>query len=134
MDFPSDILLYRVNPERKERRFYRLRILRSLFGEPQLMREWGRIGQPGRILFETFRYPDQAEMAFCVLARQKLRRGYRRIFAHSPHAKAEPSRFRPGSRAFDIIEDPLSSILLSESAGPAHERLVSGYAASPDAR
>ena len=120
MDFPSDMLLYRVNPERKERRFYRLRILRSLFGEPQLMREWGRIGQPGRILFETFRYPDQAEMAFCVVARQKLRRGYRRIFAPSPHAKAEPSPFRPGSSAFDIIEDPLPSIMLSESDLPAH--------------
>lgn len=72
----ADILLHQIDPARNRRRFYRLRLNRNLFGEPVLMREFGRIGQAGRIIEDRHRSAEAAMMGFCRLAASKLRRGY----------------------------------------------------------
>ena len=41
------ISLERHNSARRMHRYYRLTVERNLFGEWSLVREWGRIGQPG---------------------------------------------------------------------------------------
>ena len=40
--------LERVDPARNILRFYAIRIAPTLFGEWAVVREWGRIGSPGR--------------------------------------------------------------------------------------
>ena len=65
------------------------------------MREFGRIGSPGRIMMDSFQNEEPARMAFCKIAGGKLRRGYCRV---------------------DDSEngnDPLSCILLTEPYGHA---------------
>jgi len=122
MDFPASVLFFRVNEMRNERRFYRLRLTSTLFGEHQLLREFGRIGQAGRVMYEGFETQEAAEVALCRLARQKLQRGYRRIYKGSPHATANPVKFRPGAADFDFIHDPMSGALLMMGAQVAvHE-------------
>jgi predicted DNA-binding WGR domain protein len=48
----------------------------TLFGEWSLIREWGRIGQRGRIVLDTFATPDEAEAALEAKRVEKQRRGY----------------------------------------------------------
>jgi predicted DNA-binding WGR domain protein len=38
-----------IDASRNARRFYRMEILRGLFGGWLLVREWGRIGQSGQL-------------------------------------------------------------------------------------
>jgi predicted DNA-binding WGR domain protein len=44
----SAVTLYRVDPARNMRRFYRLDLQPDLFGAWCVVREWGRIGRPGQ--------------------------------------------------------------------------------------
>jgi len=60
----SAITLYRIDAARNMSRFYRLDLQPDLFGAWCLMREWGRIGQPGQV--RQVPYPTRA----------KQRRGY----------------------------------------------------------
>lgn len=119
MEFPASILLFRVNQARNERRFYRLRIVRTLFGDTELMREFGRIGSSGRVMHDRFETASAAEAAFCGVARKKLQRGYRRIYQESIHRLAEDVNFHKGDASFDFIDDPLSCALLVEKQGAA---------------
>ena len=59
------------DPARHQVRFDRLALTPTLFGDWALIREWGRIGRPGRR--QTDDYPDQvaAEMARLVRRRQR---------------------------------------------------------------
>jgi predicted DNA-binding WGR domain protein len=41
-----------------------------------LIREWGRIGQQGRIVLDTFVTPNEAEAALEAKKAEKQRRGY----------------------------------------------------------
>jgi predicted DNA-binding WGR domain protein len=41
-----------------------------------VVRQWGRIGQKGRVQMNGFATPEQAQQMFRRLHRQKLRRGY----------------------------------------------------------
>ncbi len=41
------------------------------------MREFGRIGHPGRVMIETFDHEDEAVDKIDRLSRQKIKRGYR---------------------------------------------------------
>jgi predicted DNA-binding WGR domain protein len=41
--------LVRMDPENNTRRFYAARVQATLFGTFALVREWGRIGSPGRV-------------------------------------------------------------------------------------
>ncbi|MBB2842100.1 UNVERIFIED_ORG: putative DNA-binding WGR domain protein [Rhizobium etli] len=82
MDTKAEItLLYRIDPTLNMARFYRLSIQPTLFGGSSLVRNWGRIGTPGRqkvVLFDT---PVEAAAAGERMAGRKLRRGYRHASA-----------------------------------------------------
>jgi len=41
--------LIRIDPPNNAHRFYRMEIMPGLFGDWSLVREWGRIGQPGQV-------------------------------------------------------------------------------------
>jgi predicted DNA-binding WGR domain protein len=71
------LVLHRIDPAQRVRRFYNLMIERDLFGTIRLVRNWGRIGTNGRELVEVFATEDEAGAALEVLAKAKRRRGYR---------------------------------------------------------
>jgi predicted DNA-binding WGR domain protein len=71
------IHLRRIDPARNMARFYRLSSAPSLFGDICVVREWGRIGRPGRIRIDLYEKVQQAAAARHVLERTKRRRGYR---------------------------------------------------------
>jgi predicted DNA-binding WGR domain protein len=57
-------------------RFYRLDVQPDLFGFWLLVREWGRIGRPGRTRVVSFATIDEAHDALQRQRRAKERRGY----------------------------------------------------------
>ena len=69
--------LIRIDPERDAYRFYALGLWPDLFGGVSLAREWGRIGQPGKLRLDHFDSEEQAGRALTRLATAKRRRGYR---------------------------------------------------------
>lgn len=71
------LVLDRCDPSQNVSRFYVLRIEPSLFGDPTLVREWGRIGQRGRQRIELHPTEDKAAEALESWLRRKQRRGYR---------------------------------------------------------
>lgn len=46
--------LTRIDPPNNVHRFYRMEIMPGLFGEWSLIREWGRIGQPGQVRVDWY--------------------------------------------------------------------------------
>jgi predicted DNA-binding WGR domain protein len=72
----SPVRLEKCVPEKNQQRFYLLRLVPTLFGEWSLIREWGRIGQQGRMVLDTFATPDEAEAALEAKRAEKQRRGY----------------------------------------------------------
>lgn len=72
----STIQLRKVDPSQNMARFYMLTIQPSLFGEWCLVREWGRIGSPGRVTSTPFPSPGEAQAALERWQRAKVRRGY----------------------------------------------------------
>jgi predicted DNA-binding WGR domain protein len=69
-------ILRRIDPARNMRRFYRFDVQPDLFGAWGVVREWGRIGQAGRLRVDP--YPTEAE-ATAWMHRQrtaKQGRGY----------------------------------------------------------
>ena len=68
--------LTRIQPERNQWRFYRLDLWPDLFGQVCLVREWGRIGRPGRLRRDPFPDAVLAGQALNRLATAKRRRGY----------------------------------------------------------
>lgn len=73
---PDAAELVKLLPAKGQARFYRLEIWPDLFGGVSLAREYGRIGQPGRLQVETFPEIDAARHAFARIIASKLRRGY----------------------------------------------------------
>ena len=69
--------LHRIDPARNMARFYRMSSTPSLFGDICLVREWGRIGRPGRIRIDLYQTGEEAMAARETLSRVKLQRGYR---------------------------------------------------------
>lgn len=57
-------------------RYYHMRIVRGLFGEWGLVREWGRAGSSGRMRTDWFDSEHAAKDARFALHMQKARRGY----------------------------------------------------------
>lgn len=74
---PDPICLWRRDPSLNMARFYRVEILRDLFGQTNLQRSWGRIGGRGQSRLVTYGSVGQAEQAARRLIRSKQRRGYR---------------------------------------------------------
>ena len=75
MDEP--VHLQRIDPERNMCRFYAAEIQPTLFGGVSVVRRWGRIGGPGRVMLETFDRAEEAQAALTKLVAAKQRRGYR---------------------------------------------------------
>jgi predicted DNA-binding WGR domain protein len=71
------IHLHRIDPARNMARFYRLSSALSLFGDICVVREWGRIGRPGRMRIDLYEKVEEAAAARLALERSKQRRGYR---------------------------------------------------------
>jgi predicted DNA-binding WGR domain protein len=64
-------------PAQNQLRFYQIAIAPTLFGEWAVVREWGRIGQPGTVRERWFATEAAARDAGRRLRAQKERRGYR---------------------------------------------------------
>lgn len=70
------VTLRRIEPKANALRFYVLDVQPDLFGGWSLVKEWGRIGSPGRVCLAY--YPDESA-AIAALGKQrqaKERRGY----------------------------------------------------------
>ena len=72
---------YRLYIERKDAsrnmaRFYALSIEQTLFGQPCVIRRWGRIGSVGCTMQHSFDRETEAVELFLNLLRHKRRRGY----------------------------------------------------------
>jgi predicted DNA-binding WGR domain protein len=74
---PHRIHLEQCQPQRNRFRFYCLSLEPNLFGGWSLVREWGRIGQAGRMHADLYATELDAEAAMVRKAQQKRRRGYR---------------------------------------------------------
>ncbi len=72
----SGVVLYRLDPTRNMRRYYRLEIERDLFGAWCVVREWGRVGRAGQVRSAPFPTLSDAEAAMARQQRAKERRGY----------------------------------------------------------
>lgn len=79
------IFLTRIDAARNMRRFYAVNLMPTLFGEWQVMREWGRIGRPGTLRTWTFPGQAEAEKAQARSIGRKLRRGYAMKSTHGGH-------------------------------------------------
>lgn len=73
----STVQLRRMDPARNMARFYSMHVRQTLFGCWELVREFGRIGSPGRVMVQTFASLDEAAAAHAKLWREKLQGGYR---------------------------------------------------------
>jgi predicted DNA-binding WGR domain protein len=71
-----EIHLEKHDPDKNLARYYRMSVHPNLFGEWTLQREWGRIGQGGRVRLDLFRSEAEAERALSVLEGVKQRRAY----------------------------------------------------------
>lgn len=74
---PSGLHLERIDPPRNAWRYYALSVGENLFGETELICEWGRIGTLGRV--RRTPHPDRlsAVTELISTAKAKARRGYR---------------------------------------------------------
>jgi predicted DNA-binding WGR domain protein len=70
------IVLRRIEPQRNMRRFYALSLQPDLFGTVSVVKEWGRIGQPGTVGHEVCADEIAARGALMLRLLKKLRRGY----------------------------------------------------------
>ncbi|MEP4196645.1 MAG: WGR domain-containing protein [Aliishimia sp.] len=68
--------LTRSEPNTNLYRFYHMQIVQGLFGDWGLIREWGRIGSPGRARTDWFGSEMDAKDARFDLHMQKAMRGY----------------------------------------------------------
>lgn len=68
--------LRRCDPARNMARFYVLAVHGDLVTGWSLVREWGRIGRPGRVRVEPFTALAEAEAAGARIERTKRGRGY----------------------------------------------------------
>jgi predicted DNA-binding WGR domain protein len=60
----QSVELRRIDPTVNARRFYRLALWPDLLGGASVVRQWGRIGQEGRVQMNGFPTPEQAEQMF----------------------------------------------------------------------
>jgi predicted DNA-binding WGR domain protein len=73
------IFLRRIEAPRNMHRFYSLYLQPDLFGGITIVKEWGRIGQPGTVRQEVYADETTASAALTVRIGKKIRRGYRLI-------------------------------------------------------
>jgi len=68
--------LTRIDATGNCRRFYRMELMKGLFGEWSLIREWGRIGQPGQVRVDWFDDEADAKDARFSIQMEKSKKGY----------------------------------------------------------
>ncbi len=74
------VRLEKINPFKRQRRFYELNTGQTLFGEWCLTREWGRIGAAGgQKKVDYLASEVEAELALARIKGAKNRRGYATI-------------------------------------------------------
>lgn len=73
------IRLERREPARNRQRFYAIIITPTLFGAWAMVREWGRIGQPGTVREAWFETESAAWAAGAQWRERKEKRGYRAV-------------------------------------------------------
>ena len=71
--------LEKVDPSRRMMRFYAIWIAPTLFGEWAMVREWGRVGSPGRLRESWFETEKIANQAAINLKKRKQARGYKTL-------------------------------------------------------
>jgi predicted DNA-binding WGR domain protein len=72
----SAFTLTRIDADKNMRRFYRLDVQPTLFGEYALVREWGRIGRGGQVRSTPYPTAQQANDALAITMAKKARRSY----------------------------------------------------------
>jgi predicted DNA-binding WGR domain protein len=70
------LVLDRLDPSCNMARYYVLSVEPSLFGDATLIREWGRIGQPGQRRIELYENQSRAVESLETWLQRKRRRGY----------------------------------------------------------
>jgi predicted DNA-binding WGR domain protein len=70
------VVLDRCDPAQNMARYYVLAVEPSLFGDATLVREWGRIGKPGRRRVEIHENESGAVESLENWLQRKRRRGY----------------------------------------------------------
>ena len=73
------IRLTRIDPDQNMSRYYQLHLQPGLFGDCDLVREWGRIGSSGTIRTSPYPTLAAATAALAEAVTQRHKRGYRRI-------------------------------------------------------
>ncbi|MCB1780686.1 MAG: WGR domain-containing protein [Candidatus Competibacteraceae bacterium] len=73
------IRLERREPACNVMRFYTITVTRTLFGGWAVVREWGRIGQPGTVRETWFETEAAASEAGAKVRERKKRRGYHAV-------------------------------------------------------
>ena len=72
----DDVILYRIDAAKNMWRYYRLDLQPDLFGLWLLVKEWGRVGQPGQTRVASFSTMDEAVQALRQHHHAKEKRGY----------------------------------------------------------
>jgi predicted DNA-binding WGR domain protein len=80
---PYHFYVERTDFKKNMARFYAMAIEPNLFGEPCLIRRWGRIGTKGQSMSRHFQTEREAVALFLELLRQKKRRGYSAVVRQS---------------------------------------------------
>ncbi|WP_044045236.1 WGR domain-containing protein [Octadecabacter antarcticus] len=68
--------LTKTNPDANLYRYYHMDIVKGLFGDWGLVREWGRIGSSGQLRTDWFETEHDAKGARFALHMTKAKRGY----------------------------------------------------------
>ena len=68
--------LTKTDPDANLYRYYRMEIVKGLFDDWGLVREWGRIGRSGQVRTDWFGSEHDAKDARFVLHMTKAKRGY----------------------------------------------------------
>ncbi len=74
--FPTSMYLRCCDASLNKQRFYALVVQRNLFGEWELLREWGRIGTLGHARRDFYGSAGEALDALQLHTRSKAKRGY----------------------------------------------------------
>ncbi len=75
----TPIYLERREPASNRQRFYTILVTPTLFGAWAMVREWGRIGQPGTVRETGFETEGAARAAGAVVLQRKEKHGYRTL-------------------------------------------------------
>lgn len=82
---PYHIYTERTDQTKNMARFYAMEISMTLFGEPCLIRRWGRIGASGQSMVHHFENEQDAVQLFLHITRHKKARGYRPRSTRAAH-------------------------------------------------